>query len=114
MDKLITDFESNYPRTTEMAVRVKEMEMPVEINLWISINVSVLMTKLKRGDYSAYQKSKTPMKDEVIDIFGKTYLQNIEKVAHQVFLLTGEYSQMKTMKSLSPDNFFLKLINQEC
>jgi hypothetical protein len=114
MNKLITEFSSKYPQATEMAVQVKELDMPMDIALWVSINVSILMAKLKRGDYSKNMRNPNEqLSDECIDMFGVTYLKNIKKVAEQVWYATGSYSHIKQLKSLQPDDFFEKLINQE-
>jgi hypothetical protein len=114
MNSLINKFNSNYPRTTAKAICIKDINLPEDIAIWVSINVSLLMAKLKRGDYSQYMRdSNSTLPDNVVDMFGYTYLQNVEKVIEQIFMATGEYSHIKNLKTLQPDNFFKKLINQE-
>jgi len=107
MNKLITDFTTNYPRATEMAEQLRDMDMPMDISLWISVNASVLMAKLKRGDYS-----KNEINDEGIDMFAFTYLRNMKVVAEKVWLATGDYSHIKNIKTLQPDAFVEKIIKQ--
>ncbi len=113
MEKIIADFTQEYPSCASMAKEVAEMpHLPLSISIWISLNVSVLMAKLKRGDFNEYLINKGDMKPEIIDMFGKCYLQNIKHVGTQVWEMTGEYELLKKSQSLKPDLFVIKLIKK--
>ena len=109
---MIMDFESKYPNTAKCSHNMREKGLPYDTSLWIGVNASILMMKLDRGDYNEYRKTKCKLPNEVIDMFGKTYMENALTVAEKVYNMTGEYERMKTVKALDPDAFFEKLINQ--
>ena len=112
MEKMIADFTQEYPETVSMAKEVAEMpHLPLPMQIWISLNVSVLMAKLKRGDFNKYLKNGGEMRTEGIDMFGKTYLQNIKNMGTQVWEMTGEYELLKKSQVLKPDLFVEKLID---
>jgi hypothetical protein len=113
MEKIIADFTQEYPLSSAMAKEVAEMpHLPLPISIWISLNVSVLMAKLKRGDFNKYLTNGGEMRTELIDMFGKTYLQNIKKIGTEVWEITGEYELLKKSQSLKPDLFVIKLIEK--
>jgi hypothetical protein len=113
MEKIIADFTQEYPQTASMAKEVAELpNLPLPISIWISVNITVLMLKLKRGDFNEYLKDGREMKTEHIDMFGRTYLQNIIHMGMKVWELTGEYELLKKSPVLNPDKFVIKLIEK--
>jgi hypothetical protein len=114
MDKLINDFTNKYPKATEIANVIKEIkDIPNDVSLWISINVGILMAKLNSGYYSKYYKSPNyKINDEMIDVFSKTYLKHIHSVLITLSNNGFDYTHIKKIEKLKPDNFMEKLINQ--
>ena len=105
------EFKTNYPRSAECAEQLKKYPMDLQFNMVIA--VSVLMAKLKRGDYNHYLINKeTQITDDMIDMFAKTYLENYSRVADQVYMMIGKYEPFPKLNVLLPDNFIKKLINQ--
>lgn len=116
MEKIIADFTNDYPLSASMAKEVAELpNLPNEIAIWISLNVSILMAKLKRGYFNKYMRnSNTVLPIKVIDMFGKNYLLNVKNVATEIWEKTGEYELLKKLEVLKPDNFVVKLIEKFC
>jgi hypothetical protein len=116
MDKLINDFTNKYPKATEIANVIKEIQdIPSDISLWISISAGVLMAKLNSGCYSKYYKTPNfKINDEGIDMIAKTYLQNIHSVLIELSSNGFDYTHIKKLERFKPDNFMERLINQCC
>jgi hypothetical protein len=110
-DKIISEFSAKYPQVASKFAELNS-DYPLELKLKIAISVSVLMSKLDRGDYKKYQKTPTKLPDNVIDMFGRTYIQNYSRVADQVFQAMGNYNTFPKIVMLQPDNFIEKLISQ--
>jgi hypothetical protein len=110
MEKIISTFTDKYPRVAEYILNIKKY--PDDLQMRMLIGVSVLMAKMDKGDYNSYLKSGMTMGNEVIDMFGKTYLQTYCKVADEVYLMMGTYENFPKANVLIPDNFIKKLIGQ--
>jgi len=110
-EQIISEYSAKYP---QVATKIAELNTayPIELKLKMAISVSVLMSKLERGDYKKYQKTPAKLPDNVIDMFGRTYIQNYSKVADQVFQAMGHYNTFPKVVMLQPDNFIEKLISQ--
>jgi hypothetical protein len=113
MEQIIAKFSSKYPRVATIVTGLNP-DYPIELKLKMVVSVSVLMSKLDKGDYKKYQKKSEKLPDEVVDMFGRTYIQNYSKVADQVFEAIGNYNTFPKVKILEPDNFIEKLMAQYC
>lgn len=112
MNEIISRFGSKYPRVAVIMTGLNP-DYPPELKLKMTFSVSLLMSKLDRGDYKKYQKNPEKITDEVVDMFGRTYIQNYCKVADHVYQALGHYNTFPKVNILDPDNFIKKLISQE-
>lgn len=115
---MLLNFGTNYPETTEyVSTEMNDIKSwNKKTILLMIVNVSVLMSNLKERKYNKYLKdSSRDMPIKCIDMFGKTYLRNFKKIVEIIYQSTGDtIIPTKAMKSLEPDNFVVKLINQNC
>lgn len=112
MEQIINKFDSKYSRITARIIGLNP-DYPLELKIKIAVSVSVLMSKLDNGDYNHLRKkSSTKLPDEVIDMFGDTYIKNYCKVADTIYQAMGNYDTFPKIETLQPDNFIKKLISQ--
>jgi hypothetical protein len=115
---MLLNFGTNYPQTTEfVSTELSDIKYwNKKTILLMIVNVSVLMSKLKERKYNKYLKdSSIDIPIEWIDMFGKTYLRNFKNIVEIIYQTTGDtIISPKVTKSLEPDNFIVKLINQTC
>jgi hypothetical protein len=112
MEQIINKFSAKYPRVASYTSEMNA-DYPLELKLKMVVAVSVLMAKLDRGEYQQYMKNPDiKIRDEVIDMFGRTYLQNYCKVADHVYQSLGHYNTFPKVSILDPDTFIKKLISQ--
>jgi hypothetical protein len=118
METMINEFSSKYPQTANYATLFSKMNLPIETSLWVSLNTSILMSKLKNGGFSKYRRGAGDLPDNVIDMFGRTYLQNIEKAINNCVSMFGTgkevYDRVTKIKILEPNLFMETLVKQYC
>lgn len=113
MEQIINNFSAKYPQVAAIMTGLNP-NYPIELKIKMAVAVSVLMAKLDKGDYKHYQKNPKKLPDDVIDMFGKTYIQNYSKLADKVYEAMGHYNTFPKIVSLQPDNFIDLLITQFC
>lgn len=113
MDAMIANFQSKYPRSATYVANLNPA-YPAELKMKMVVCVSLVMAKLDRGDYKKLQRNNEKLPNEVIDMFGETYLKNYSRLADKVYEAIGNYNTFPKMKLLDPDNFIENLINQYC
>jgi hypothetical protein len=90
-----------YPR---VAIKMTKLNpnYPLELKLKMEVAVSVLMANLD---------SSGKLANNMIDLFGCSYLQNYSKLADTLFETLGDYNKFPQMELLDPDTFIKKLIS---
>jgi hypothetical protein len=111
MEQLITDFTTKYPRTTKYAIALRDAGIPTDVLAFISVYTKSLMAKLERGGYSKYLESD--ITEEFIDVFGATYLANVNMFANICITNIGDYKYLKMAPIIKPDLFVKTYIQHQ-
>jgi hypothetical protein len=110
MENIISKFQGKYPRVVEYILNMNK-DYPLKLQMQIVISLSILMSNFDSGHYNKYLKDGHKINNEIIDMFGKTYLQNYFRVADTVYMTLGSYEPFPKTNILNPDKFVEKLIN---
>ena len=114
LSKMINKFYTNYPKVAEKVSKLNQ-SYPIDLKLKMVINVSILMSKLEKGEYDEYKKQQgKKLSNEVIDMIAFNYINNYVLVADKVYEALGKYEPFPKLNRLQPDNFIKSLINQCC
>lgn len=113
MAKMLKEFASQYPRTTKEVAETFTTNTNYDKNTisYFVISLSLLMCKMKKGYYKSYQRNNDDLPIQVIDTFGVCYTKQFIHILNQLISI-GEEDKITKMKSLNPDGFFKKMINQ--
>ena len=113
MTKMLEEFASLYPRTTKEVAETFTTSTNYSKNSisYFVISLSLLLCKMKKGHYKSYQRNKDDLPVQVVDTFGVCYTKQFIHVLDQLISI-GEEDKITKMKSLNPDGFFKKMIDQ--
>jgi hypothetical protein len=110
MNKMLENFTSQYPRTAKEVAETFRFENENTVSYFV-ISLSLLMCKITKGCYKSYHETTDKIPAEVIDIFGVSYTKQFIYILNELITI-GEEAKITEVKSLEPDRFFEKMINQ--
>lgn len=112
LNQMLEEFALQYPRTTkEVSDTFASPTYNKNTISYFVISLALLMCKMKNGHYKSYQRNKDDLPIKVIDTFGVCYTKQFIHILNQLISI-GEENSITKMKSLNPDGFFKKMIDQ--
>jgi len=110
MNQMLEKFTNQYPRTAKEVAETFRFSNEKTISYFV-ISLSLLMCKITNGCYKSYHPNTDKIPTEVVDIFGISYTKQFIIILNKLISI-GEEDKITEMKSLEPDKFFEKMINQ--